>query len=694
MIKIKYRIGEFKMKTIKQKMMISISSLLVAVSIVSLITGIFCTNTSISITVNDDLKSIGQIADVAIKTSLEKYSVLIESIASQEYIGDPNVSQEKLLENLERENQKYGFESLLIADDKGTTISTDKTKTGKNIGEYDAFKQAMAGKTIMSTPQADVDGKIKIFVNTKVSNSNGYKGILSATLDSQLYSNIIKDITINKSGVIFMLDNKGTFIANKQSDRVEQQINYIEQSKTNKDLETAARVYKNMIAGKTDIETYDNGTGNRLCYYKPIEGTDGWSFGIVVPKKEMTSSLIYTIIGLSVLSVISLIIGLFITIKIANSIANPISKMSKRLEKLSEGDITSDIEEIKSKDEVGTLYKSLSATVLSLRNYITEISSVLGKISNGDLHTKVEHEYIGDFSSIKDSMEKIITSLNYTMTEIKNSSDQIANGSEQVASGSQALAQGATEQASSIQELSATISTISDHVKNNAQNAVHAKNATESSKNAVLQGNEQMQDMIKAMAEISSTSNQISKIIKTIDDIAFQTNILALNAAVEAARAGSAGKGFAVVAEEVRNLASKSAQAAKNTTDLIESSIAAVESGKHIADQTATSLKSIVESSQESAQLINQIALASNEQANSISQITQGVEQIASVVQTNSATAEESAAASEELSSQAQILNQLMSQFNVNLDNSQSISYTNENQINSDYSYENDGGKY
>ncbi|MFZ2540012.1 MAG: methyl-accepting chemotaxis protein [Oscillospiraceae bacterium] len=660
------------MKTIRKRMMTSIASLLIGVSIISLVVGLICTYKSITVTVNDDLKSIGQVAEVAIQASLEKYEIIIKGIANQAYLGDPNVSQEQLIKNFEVANKKYGFESLLLTDEKGNAISTDKSKTGKSLGEYEAFKRAMAGETVISSPQPDVDGKMKVFFNTKVDNIIGYKGIVSATLDCQVYTNIIKDITVNKSGNIFILDAKGATIADVDQKTVENGENVIELAKTDKTLESCAKVYRNIITGKTNIENYKYNGASRLCYYAPLKGTDGWSYGVVAPTKELMSSLIYTVVGLLTSSILLLIIGIFIINSIAKSIASPIGKMSRRLEKLSNGDITSNVEVISSKDEVGVLYQSLIATVTSLQNYITEIANVLGKISNGELDVEIEQEYIGDYASIKDSMEKIITSLNHTMIEIKDSSEQVSSGSDQVACSSQALSQGATEQASSLEELSATIMEISEQVKNNAHNAALAKNTTEDANTAVVQGNQQMQDMIKAMTEISDTSNQISKIIKTIEDIAFQTNILALNAAVEAARAGSAGKGFAVVADEVRNLAIKSAEAAKNTASLIESSIVAVENGKGIADQTALSLQSIVNGTRQSAELISQIALASNEQANSISQITLGIEQISEVVQTNSATAEESAAASEELSSQAQLLNNLLNRFKINEHNENS----------------------
>ena len=652
-----------KMKSIKQILILSFTLLLLSVSAANLIIGLISANNSINITVKDDMKSIGTTAEIAIQASIEKYRVMVSSIASQSFIGDPSLTQEEVMKNLERMRDQYGFESLMIADANGIAISTDPTKNGESIAEYDAFKRAMAGEFLMSSPTMDVNGELNVFANTKVNNIHGYQGIVSATIDEQVYSNIIKDIVVNKSGNIFIINSEGTMIANMRPELVAEQANFIENAKTDKAYESAAAIYSEMTAGKSGTGKYTFNGSERICYYSPIEGTDGWSYGVVAPVKEMTSSLIYTVYGLSISSLVFLLIGLFVAYRVASGIANPVRDMSDRIQLLSEGDLTSDISVIDRKDEIGTLNQSLINTVHFLREYITEISAVLGKISNGELNVEIEKEYIGDFVSIKDSMEKIAASLTDTMIEIKNSSDQVAIGSDQVSSGAQALSQGATEQASSIEQLSASIIEISDQVRSNAVNANNATSLVESVGKEIDRSNIHMQEMIRAISEISDKSAQIGRIIKTIDDIAFQTNILALNAAVEAARAGAAGKGFAVVADEVRNLAGKSAQAASETTELIESSISAVLNGTRIADETAESLSSVVTGASKITSLMQDISKASNEQANSIGQVTQGIEQISGVVQTNSATAEESAAASEELSAQAQLLNSLVSKF-------------------------------
>lgn len=307
--------------------------------------------------------------------------------------------------------------------------------------------------------------------------------------------------------------------------------------------------------------------------------------------------------------------------------------------------------------------EALNGTLINLQNYVSEISRVLAEIGNGNLDQTITAEYRGDFVEIKDSLNQIIASLNQVMGNINVAADQVASGSRQVSVGSQALSQGSTEQASSIEELTASITEIASQTKQNAVNANQASDLATEAKNNAEKGNEHMKEMLSSMSDISESSTNISKIIKVIDDIAFQTNILALNAAVEAARAGQHGKGFAVVAEEVRNLAARSAEAAKETTALIEGSIDKVQAGTRIANETASALNQIVEGIEKAANLVGDIASSSNEQASGISQVNSGIEQVAKVVQNNSATAEESAAASEELSSQAELLKQMVGQF-------------------------------
>ncbi len=373
---------------------------------------------------------------------------------------------------------------------------------------------------------------------------------------------------------------------------------------------------------------------------------------------QKTNSVILPI----VLVAVAFVFVVLVTIKVVNAILKPIQLMHDALNQIAEGDLDVTIA-YESKKELGGLVQSLAQAIDTLKTYMVETTTVLTTIADGNLNVEVDNEFKGSFAQLKTALESIIAMLNMSVSSISRSSNEVANGSEQVSSASQALAQGATEQASAIQELSATITEISEQVRQNASNASDANRASTDAQTKIQDVSHEMDQMLQAMADISESSTKINNIIKTIDDIARQTNILALNAAVEAARAGAAGKGFAVVADEVRNLASKSAEAAQNTTDLIEGSILAVEKGKTIADETARTLGAVIDATTKSTQLINKIAEASNVQATSIGQVNLGVEQISAVVQTNSATAEQSAASSAEMARHAKTLKSFVKNF-------------------------------
>lgn len=374
--------------------------------------------------------------------------------------------------------------------------------------------------------------------------------------------------------------------------------------------------------------------------------------------RRQTTTIMLIIIVVGGALAATIILSVYIT----RGLTRPIRELDEAARKMAKGTLKIDINYI-SKDELGNLADSMRTMSERISYYMGELSDSMQQLSTGDLDVKRREAFLGDFKPVQDSIRRLVGSLNDTLGQIGQSAEQVSGGADQVSSGAQALSQGATEQASSIEELAATINEMSEQIQKNAQSAQQARQTVDHVGEKLLESNQQMQTMTSAMDEISGSSSQIGKIIKTIEDIAFQTNILALNAAVEAARAGEAGKGFAVVADEVRNLASKSSEASKSTAALIETSLKAVENGTHIADETAQSLLSVVEGTKEITDQINQIATASSEQARGAAQVQLGIDQISSVVQTNSATAEESAAASEELSGQAQMLKMLLSKF-------------------------------
>ncbi|MCL2391168.1 MAG: methyl-accepting chemotaxis protein [Oscillospiraceae bacterium] len=393
-----------------------------------------------------------------------------------------------------------------------------------------------------------------------------------------------------------------------------------------------------------------------------MRNNDQWALDSV----NENTALFRTMLTIQIILLVAAVaVALFFTFYISNIISKPLGLLSAFMNKAgATGAIELSPDEEKNitemgqyKDEIGVAIKSTASFV----SHVTHISEKLKTIASGDLSVQIK--LLSNEDTMGLSMRHMLLNLNDMFANIQRSTAQVSMGSKQVADGAQSLAQGATEQASSIQQLSASITEIASSTKANALTAEKTAKLSQTIMDKAEKGSHQMDEMITAVKDINEASQSISKIIKTIDDIAFQTNILALNAAVEAARAGQHGKGFAVVAEEVRNLASKSAEAAKDTGNMIQNSMEKAELGSRIASETAISLKEIVEGIHESTQLVSEIANASESQSEGISQINVGIDQVAQVVQQNSATAEQSAAASEEMSSQSTMLEELILKF-------------------------------
>ncbi|NLJ15603.1 MAG: HAMP domain-containing protein [Clostridiales bacterium] len=449
----------------------------------------------------------------------------------------------------------------------------------------------------------------------------------------------------------------------------------LQEDKDNLNTLVEASVYGQEINAKT-MELYEQGQKDaalEVFFSEFVESTAASrDLGIKIADSakaiaeeyynDANAAKTQTNILIAIFSIAILACAITLSIYVIRSITRPMKMIEGAMVKLSGGDLNVKVDYV-SKDEFGILANSVSVMVLTLKKYIGEIDRILSEIAKGNLTVTTEIEFEGDFSKIKNSLGHIVDELNETLYHINVAAEQVNSGAIQVSDGAQALSSGATEQASSVEELSASIEEIAEQVQANAENAKKANEYSMEAGKGVENGNKLMQQMLSAMQSISESSAKISNIIKVIDDIAFQTNILALNAAVEAARAGAAGKGFAVVAEEVRNLAAKSAEAAKQTTELIASSSDTVVVGQKIADKTAKALVDISEKAQLAVDIMNEIAAASDEQATAVNHIRTGVEEISSVVQMNAATAEESSAASEELSGQAALLHEEVTKF-------------------------------
>lgn len=451
-----------------------------------------------------------------------------------------------------------------------------------------------------------------------------------------------------------------------EKEKVDQVITYLDQLVEPREHIASLLIQNNDAANKEAYSIFSS-------EYEPLVSETlstlieiGDDQNLLAENQVAAGTKIYNFVMILVVSLLVIAIAgsLLIMKVLLKAITYPLQEIMSAAQALSQGDFSANVS-YDSADEFGQTCSGLQTGFTVLKNIISDLAVNLKALSKGDLTTHLSAEYPGETQEIYASFCVFLTNLNDTMQQINAAASQVSAGSEQVSSGSQELSQGATEQASSVEELTATVQDISRQIEENAEHTRTANAETADAGTRLEAGSQKMQELMGAMEEIKQTSAEIQGIIKTIDDIAFQTNILALNAAVEAARAGTAGKGFAVVADEVRSLAGKSAEASKTTQDLIQKSIHAVERGSMMAVDTAEVLRSTVEDAMKVVETIDGIAKASSEQANAIAQVTIGLDQISAVVQTNSATAEESAAASEELSGQSSLLKNLVNKFQI-----------------------------
>lgn len=495
-----------------------------------------------------------------------------------------------------------------------------------------------------------------VTIASPVTVNNKIVAIVGADLNMSNLNRILGTVAVGKNGYIVLYDSENRIMYHPNESMINSSVDDINYSSDMLDI------IKNKQNTNATAYTLDN-----QKYYGSVNSIDklGYTTLSVMTEEEFTQST-NSVIRMLILGIFTCgVVLAAICVYIALSITKPIKQLDEVVCMLAAGKLDVEVK-CSSKDEVGDVAKNVVKIVDRLKEYmlyINEVSDVLHQIGNGNLVFTLKQEYQGEFSKVKKALINIRGTLTETITSIMQSANQVNAGAEQIANGAQALAQGSTEQASSVQQLAAAVQDLSTQATEESNNAVEAKNFLEHIKEEVEKCNAQMEQMRAAMEDISVQYETIRSIIKTIDDIAFQTNILALNAAVEAARAGTAGKGFAVVADEVRNLAGKSAEAARKTNEIIENSTKAVNNGEELTQRTAESLTTVATDTRKIVAAIDDVAEAYHKQAYKLSEISTGIDQIASVVQTNSATAEQSAAASEELSAQATSMYEQISQF-------------------------------
>ena len=492
-----------------------------------------------------------------------------------------------------------------------------------------------------------------------------FVGAVILDINTKVFSTIQQTDSRFPSLATNILDANGSFLYSMKEKAIGKKLEEV------LDKNTYEMLRQNMDKEEAFTATVVNAVGvKERMYFRPltIHGSTLWSM-ISIADSEFMAARNQLILMCALFSVVGLLILIAISFFLIKRALNPLQGIALAGKAVAEGNFDVKVSYDR-QDEIGDLAAAIQSVMQHVREIISDLSDKLSELAKGNFRVSLENteQYPGAYRPLLNSLQEISNDLNKTMAEIKTSAREVNAGAEQVSSGAQGLSQGATEQASSIEELSATVNDISEHIKRTAENTRLANTEAQNAGKEVSHSDKQMQQMKAAMENINQKSGEISKIIKTIDDIAFQTNILALNAAIEAARAGVAGKGFAVVADEVGNLAQKSANAAKDTTMLIEETLQAVEQGTVLADSTAESLQRVVTGASKVTELVNQIAEASVEQSRAVEQVSTGIDQISSVVQSNTATAEESAAASEELSGQANILNELVGRFQLKED--------------------------
>ncbi len=611
------------------------------------------------------MQELAKTASQQVGEKLDGIKSVATETGSVARLSNPATTTAEKKEIVDQRAKNHGFQRGNILDINGRSL-TD----GNDYSDREYFQHAVNGEAWISEPLiSKQNGEITMPIAAPIW-KNGVTGttvvgVVYFVPPATVLNDIVSAIKISPNSSAYMLDKDGYTIAHEDMKNVEERENKIEQAKSDPSLAQIAKYETAMTKRESGFGKYTYQGVSKFLAYAPVFGTDGWSISINAPVKDFMGATYRAIAVTIVLCLLAIGAAIIIATRVAARIGDPVAQCTERLELLAQGDLTTPAPEIDSRNETGRLAAATTSITQTVNGIIGDIGYSLGEIAAGDFTVKSLHPelYRGDFAVLHENIKNLIAHQSDVMRRIGLSADHVASGSDQVSAGAQALSQGATEQASAVEELAASISSISGQVTETAQNAGNASAKVEQVGGLMDQCDTQMKEMVSAMDEISDNSKQISHIIKTIEDIAFQTNILSLNAAVEAARAGEAGKGFAVVADEVRSLASKSAAAAKDTADLIEAAVRSVGKGAVIAENTAATLSAVSDNARETAEMVEKIATAAQHQSESIMQISTGIDQISIVVQTNSATSQESAASSEEMSAQAQVLREMVSRF-------------------------------
>lgn len=648
-----------------------LKTVLITYSVASLILIAFSTAMCQKSTLSVIDKTITDTALATADSAANEYEGLLsmaQSIASDSTVSDLSSSDSEKQSVLDTKVAGQGvLTGIKYLSSDGTCVSD-----GINYSSEAYFKAAADGKTYVSSPELDVaSGELILYVAVPVwkDGISGLRpiGIVCLMAKQETLNGIVENVDIGERANAFIINKSGITIADKDISAVKAKNSIINDARTDHSLAGQASFYKKAISGKTGFGNYSAKGENKFIAYAPIRGTDGWCVIIEAPEHELTQGVTPTLeLALLLLVILLIVMTIFLSKALDKAITVKLVAITNRLRAFAEGDVFSPAPNYKvTSYELFSLQDSCIRMTVNTGAIIKDIGHFLSEMSEGSFEVLSEDEdkYTGDYAQILNSLKTLKQSISEALSGVAIAADRVSYSTEQLSSGAQALAQASTEQASSIEELTSSMEDVSRSISADAENAENTKALSARTVEIMHESISDMDLALKSMEEISIASKNISKVIKAIDDIAFQTNILALNAAVEAARAGDAGKGFAVVADEVRNLSQKSAEAAKETAVLIENSIQAVEKGAAIMNKTSASFTEVASKSMEVGTMVDDMTDQARTQAAAISQIKLGIEQISSVIQINSATSEESAAESEELSAQVIALKALVAHF-------------------------------
>lgn len=636
-------------------------TILLCCIVLGVITSVLSYISSIS-AISETINNTSDVAADYVAAALEKYIAVAYETGSIARLADPERAVEDKAAILNQRIEDHDFNGGFLLDSNGIDVIS-----GEDLSDRDYFKEAMKGNTYVSTPAYSEVTKSVSYAVAAPLWQDGIPGTtpVGAVVyvpNGEFLNDIMRSIKVGKGGTAFMLDANGITIADIDSTLVGVE-DSLALGDTNPKLKKYSAICKKMVAGENGTGTYSYGGVTKVVAYSPVPDMNGWSIGVAAVRNEFLGMFFLSLV-VTVLFVIGFtLLGIRNGIQLGRNVVKPIKVVVERLELLAAGDLHSETPVPETNDETATLMDSLAETIQDLKIVISEIDNHLAELSDGNFLINVDNDFKGDFAQISVSFRSIIEALSTAMRDIDSNAESVQKGATDLAGASQTLAEGATDQASAIEELTATITDISEKIHVNAQNAEKARSIVSNMNDQIIESNEHMKKNTEAMDKIREASDKIAEIIGSIEEIADQTTLLALNASIEAARAGENGRGFAVVATQVGVLADQSSEAARNTKDLIQNAITAVEEGMQLANSTAESLLAVVDNARIVNDSMTEIAEASDNQALAAAQITEGINQIAGVVESNSATSQESAAASEELSSQADMLKELVGRF-------------------------------